>query len=568
MKPPEPSAGGEREAGRQRLTRRGDRDGILFSVDRLQEALRAHADQKWPKAYEAFSEVPQEEMGADDLSALAETTWWLGKLDESIAARKQAFEARDAVGDVPGAALEAFSLSLALGDKGEDAQASGWRSRAYTLTEDLPESLAAGYLLSMEADGAFHAGDPDGCIAKARATVAIGRKNNDPTLTAWATHLEGLGLIKRGEIEKGWSRLDESMLAVISTRLKPAWAGLMHCGMLLACEEFGDPRRGWQWVEATERWLGTVPGAVLYPGVCRIHKVRFMQMRGTWSAAEAEAHQACADLMGVHMFTVARGYYEIAEIKRLTGDYEAALEFYTKAHELGWDPQPGLAQLRLAQGRTDAAVAGLRRAIGQAKDRLVRAHLLPHQVDIALAAGDTDTAAEATEELSSIAAEYKSPEMSAASATARGSVLVTKGEAEPALIELKRAVTEWMHLDCLYETARARVLTADALRMVGDEDGASLELEAAHEVFTKLGADPDARRVADLIGHGQKRGGLSARELEVLRLVAAGRSNKEIATTLFISEHTVARHIQNIFTKLGVGSRSAATSLALKQGLA
>lgn len=537
-------------------------------MDALAKARQAHADQNWPEAYGAFDEVRVEKLGADDLSALAETTWWLGKLDESIAARKRAFEARSSEGDVSGAALEAFSLSLALGDKGEDAQASGWRSRAYTLTDDLPESVAAGYLLSMEADAAFHAGAPDECIEKAQATIEIGRKNNDVTLVAWATHLEGLGLIKRGDIEKGWSRLDESMVAVISTRLKPSWAGLMHCGMLLACEEFGDPRRGWQWVEATERWLGSVPGAVLYPGVCRVHKVKFMQMRGSWPEAEAEAHQACADLIGVHEFTAARGYYEIAEIKRLTGDFDAAQEFYTKAHRFGWDPQPGLARLRLAQGRTDAAVAGLRRAVGQTKDRLVRAHLLPHHVEIALAAGDIETASDAADELSRIAADYKSPEMSAAAATALGSVMVAKGEAESALIELKRAVNEWLHIDCLYETARARVLTAHALRIVGDDDGADFELEAARDVFTKLGAEPDVRRIAELIGTPQIFGGLSPREVEVLRLVASGRSNREIAAALFISENTVARHMQNIFTKLGVGSRSAATSLALKQGLA
>jgi ATP/maltotriose-dependent transcriptional regulator MalT len=537
-------------------------------VDTLAKARQAHADQNWPVAYEAFTTVPAEELDADDLSALADTTWWLGKLDESIAAREQAFDARSTSGDIAGAALEAFSLSLALGDKGEEAQASGWRSRVHTLTEDLPDSPAAGYLLSMEADNAFHAGAPDECIAKARATIEIGRRNNDPTLIAWATHLEGLGLIKRGDTEKGWSKLDESMVAVISTRLKPTWAGLMHCGMLLACEEFGDPRRGWQWVEATERWLGTVPGAVLYRGVCRIHKVRFMQMRGVWPAAEAEAHQACKDLMGVHVFTAARGYYEIAEIKRLTGDLNAALEFYSKAHELGWDPQPGLARLRLAQGRTDAAVAGLRRALGQAKDPLARAHLLPHQVDIALAAGQLDAAAEAADELSHIAADYKSPEMSAAAATALGAVMLAKGEPESALAELTRAVSEWMHLDCLYETARARVLTARALREVGDEDGAGLELEVARDVFLKLGAAPDVRRVTDQMGSATNTGGLSARELEVLKLVVTGRSNKEIAAALFISENTVARHMQNIFTKLGVSSRAAATSMALKQGLA
>ena len=541
---------------------------MLLFVGTLEEARRAHADQNWPEAYGALDALPIETLGPQDLSALAETTWWLGKLDESIAARKLAFEARYATGDIPGAALEAFSLSLALGDKGEDAQASGWRSRAYSLTEDHPDSLAAGYLLSMEADNAFHAGMPDECIEKARATVAIGQKNKDPTLIAWGTHLEGLGLIKRGDTDKGWARLDESMVEVISTRLKPTWAGLMHCGMLLACEEFGDPRRGWQWVEATERWLGTVPGAVLYPGVCRVHKVKFMQMRGSWREAEAEAHQACADLMGVHVYTAARGYYEIAEIKRLTGDFDAAFEFYTKAHELGWDPQPGLACLRLAQGRIEAAVAGLRRALGQAKDRLVRAHLLPHYVEVALATGDIETAMAGADELNEIAVEFKSPEMSAAAATAMGSALMAAGDADAALAHLNRAVTQWMHLDCLYETARARVLLAQALHAVGDEDGAMLELEAARDVFTTLGAEPDGRRVVELLGRPGKVAGLSPREVEVLRLVTAGRSNKEIAAQLFISENTVARHMQNIFTKLGVSSRSAATALALRQGIA
>lgn len=536
-------------------------------MDRIGEARRAHADQNWPEAYTAFGAVATEDFDADDLSALAETTWWLGRLDESIAARKRAFEARTAAGDIRGAALEAFSLSLALGDKGEEAQASGWRSRAYGLTEEHPDSVAAGYLLSMEADNAFHAGLPDDCIEKARATVTIGRKNEDATLIAWATHLEGLGLIKRGDIEKGWSKLDESMVAVISTRLKPTWAGLMHCGMLLACEEFGDPRRGWQWVEATERWLGTVPGAVLYPGVCRVHKVKFMQMRGSWPEAEAEAHQACADLIGVHVFTAARGYYEIAEIKRLTGDFDAAQEFYAKAHQLGWDPQPGLARLRLAQGRIDAAVAGLRRAVGQAKDRLVRAHFLPPQVEVALAAGDFETATASAKELSEIAADFKSPEMSAAAATSMGAVRLASGDADAALADLKRAVTEWLRIDCLYETARARVLSGQALRAVGDEDGATLELEAARDVFKKLGAGPDSRHVGELIGHPKNVSGLSPREVEVLRLVAAGRSNKDIAARLFISENTVARHVQNIFTKLDVSSRSAATSMALKQGL-
>lgn len=507
-------------------------------------------------------------LDADDLSALADAAWWLGKLDRSITVRERAYDARINSGDEAGAAFEAFALSLALGDKGADALASGWRARAYRLTEEAPDSLAAGYLLSMEAVAAFHAGDPADCIEKAAATIEIGKRNKDNTLVAWATHVEGLGLIKRGDVDKGWERLDESMIAVTTSRLKPMWAGLMHCGMLVACEEWGDPRRGWQWVEATERWLGTVPGAVLYPGVCRIHKVRIMQLRGTWSDAEAEARSACTDLSGVHSYSAGRGYYEIAEIKRMSGDYEAAHELYQQAHGLGCDPQPGLARLRLAQGRVDAAVAGLRRALDETQDPLLRASLLPHQIEVSLAAGDVTAAATAADELEALSAEYRSPIIVASALTGRGALLLAHGDARGAMSELRRAVTEWMHLDCLFEVARSRVLLAQALRLVGDDDGATFELDAALVTFERLGAGPDARGVRELLGTPGGGGGLSPREGEVLRLVAAGCSNKEIAAQLVISENTVARHMQNIFAKLGITSRAAAASVAIKQGLA
>lgn len=537
-------------------------------MDVLSEARRAHTQQDWPRAYELFSAFDVAALTAVDLSALADAAWWLGKLDDSVAARERAFTERAAAGDVPGAALEAFALSLALGDKGADAQASGWRARAYSLTEEQPDSPAAGYLLSMEAAAAFHSGAPDECIQKAALTREIGERNEDATLVAWATHLEGLGLVKKGEVKKGWDRLDESMIAVTTSRLKPVWSGLMYCGMLVACEEFGDPRRGWQWVEATERWVGTVPGAVLYPGVCRVHKVRIMQLRGTWIDAEEEARLACADLLEVHAYSAGRAYYEIAEIKRLTGDLDAAQELYKRAHGLGCDPQPGQARLRVAQGRIDAAVAGLRRVLDETTDPLLRAYLLPHQVDVALAAGDVQSATRACDELMALATSYGSPVMVASAASSRGAVLLAAGDERDALSHLRKAVSAWMHLDCAYEVARTRTLLGRALSAIGDQDGATLELEAALGLFEQLGARPDVALVRGLLGASDRSGGLSAREVEVLRLVAAGRSNKQIAAGLFISENTVARHLQNIFAKLGAASRTEATSIAMKQGLA
>ena len=339
----------------------------------------------------------------------------------------------------------------------------------------------------------------------------------------------------------------------------------MHCGMLVVRGVRGI-RRGWQWVEETERWLGTIPGAVFYPGVCRIHKVRIMQLRGTWSAAEAEAIQACSDLLAVHAYSAARGYYEIAEIKRLRANTTRPRSSTRRRISLVSILNP-VSRTALSQGRVDAAVAGIRRALGETSDPLLRASLLPHQIDIALAAGDVETATRAADELESLAAGYKSPLMVASAHAGRGAILLAKGDPDGGLSELRTAQRKWMHLDCMYEVARARALIADALGAIGDADGALLEREIAAELFEQLGAEPDARRVRDSLGTSGSPGGLSPRELEVLRLIASGSSNKQIASDLFISENTVARHIQNIFAKLNVASRSAATSYAMKQGL-
>jgi tetratricopeptide (TPR) repeat protein len=230
----------------------------------------------------------------------------------------------------------------------------------------------------------------------------IGQRSGNRTLISFALHCQGLGFLKQGHMARAWALLDESMIDAAAGRLHAVWAGRLHCGMIQLCEQLEDPRRGWQWIEATEQWLEGFPEAVLFPGVCRVHKARLMQQHGEWPDAEAEARRACDELREVHVYTTAQGYYERGEIKRLTGDYTAAEELFRQANQLGFNPQPGLARLRLAQGRTEAAIAGIRRALDETPDRLARGRLLPHHVDVSLGGGDFPTAAASADELDAI----------------------------------------------------------------------------------------------------------------------------------------------------------------------
>jgi ATP/maltotriose-dependent transcriptional regulator MalT len=338
--------------------------------------------------------------------------------------------------------------------------------------------------------------------------------------------------------------------------------------MISACEELGDLRRAGEWIDATARWSQHHPAA-MWPGICRVHRASLLQLRGDYPTAEREVRKACAELDGFHMGNVAAGFNELGEIRRRLGDLEGAEEAFARAESICGSQSAGLALLRLAQRRVDAATTIVTRLLdAQTWNELARGKLLPARVQIAVAAGDLESAANAADELERVAAAYKSPALHAAALSSRGRLQLAQGNSRDACVTLQRAVVEWTQLEVPYEVATAQLLLGQACRHCGDEDGARQSLERAAGIFDRLGAAIDSHQLSGLDAPTSLPAGLTDREAEVLCLVAAGRTNKEIATSLYLSERTVARHLSNIFTKIGVNSRTAAAAFAFEHQLA
>ena len=452
------------------------------------------------------------------------------------------------------------------------AQSGGWFQRAQQLVDEYGQDCPERGLLLVPRACAEMFGANDAAAALATFSVAgrTGERFADLDLIAFGLLGRGQGLIRLDQRAEGFALLDQAMIAVTAGELSPLVAGTVYCAVILECRRVSDLRRAAEWTSALKAWCDSDPDLVPYRGQCLVHRSEIMQLRGQWPEAMAEAARA-AELLArpPPQPAVGAAYYQQGELHRLRGEFGPAETAYREANRSGLDPQPGLALLRVAQGRAGDARTALARVLDETSDPMVRSALLPAYVEVALAAGLAGTARDAAEELSGIAAQRDLPALQGAAAYALGSVLLAEGDARGAGHELHRARQVWQELDAPYETARARVRFGLACRRLGDDDSAMLEFDAARGVFDALGAVPDRALLELAAGTPvpQGKGALSRREVEVLALVVAGRSNREIATALTVSEHTVRRHVQNIFAKIGVSSRAAATAFALRHDL-
>jgi DNA-binding CsgD family transcriptional regulator len=544
----------------------------VHAAAEIEQGRERYADRAWSDAYAALSGADREAaLPADDLELLATAAYMIGREHEYFSALERAHQAHLNAGRALRAARCALWLGINLAQRGEMGHAGGWLGRARRLVErEDRECVEQGYLLMPQMFQQEAMGDLSAAIATASEAAAIAERFGDADLLALADHSQGHLLICAGQVKEGLALLDESMVAVTAGELSPIVSGIVYCGVIIGCQAAFDLRRAQEWTAALAAWCREQPDMVAFTGRCLVHRTEILSLQGAWMEALEEARRAVGRCLEAQNRRAAgQAAYLKGDLHRLRGSFAAAEHAYREASGHGREPQPGLALLRLAQGNTHAASAAIQRALGETRDRPGRAALLPAVVEIALAAGDLEASRRACVELEEIAAHYEAGLLNAAVLFARGAADLAQGDPEAALVLLRRASQAWQELEAPYETARTRILIAQACIALGDEEAAIMEREAARAVFATLGAGPDIASIDAQAGRGGSREshGLTARELEVLRLVAAGQTNKSIAAELVLSERTVERHVSNIFAKLGVSSRAAATAFAYEHKL-
>jgi len=539
------------------------------ALNRGRDSLRSKA---WSAAFQHLTAADREApLGPEDLMPLAQVARLLGRNSHCTEFLARAHQAYLAQGHLQPAARCGFWLGFLAMLEGDTAQANSWVARSARLLDSQPECVEMGYLLIPSAMQEARSGDAKIAFQAFLRAADLGRRFGDADLTTMALQGQGRSLIRSGNLSQGIALLDEAMVSITAGEVSPMVAGGVYCSVIDACGEIFDLRRAREWTIALEKWCASEPDIVPYRGHCLIRRAELLQFHGAWPEAREQALLA-QQLMSQPNEKGGEGaaLYQLGELHRLRGEFEAAEDIYTQAARSNGDAHLGLARLRFAQGQLDASAAAVRRLAAETQKPGLRAHVLDASAEILLAVKDVAGAREAAEELSAIALRNDAVFLRALSSRATGAVLLAENDVRGALLLLRQSWLHWCELDAPYEAARVRVLLALACRAMGDDDAAEVEFSAARDTFEQLGARAELARVHALLGDKlpSSSGSLTAREREVLKLVAAGLTNRAIAQQLHISEKTVARHISNIFTKLDLSSRAAATAYAYQNDLA
>jgi len=470
---------------------------VAGGIEAGRDALARHA---WPEAYEHLASANAEApLDAENMEGLAKAAWWTGRPNESIEARERAYAAYVERGDKACAAFCALTLRRQYATKNAGSVAKGWLARAEQLLNEEPESTSTGYLEIARASGPWGSGDLDAALDHIDLAIRVASGFDDADLRAFATMYRGMILVDKGELEGGWALMEEVSASAAGGELGAYTTGAVFCNVISMCRDLADYRRGSEWADAAKRWCER-HAMTGFPGVCRIHRAEIMRLLGSWDEAEAEVRRACEELREFSPSQAAQAYHELGEVRLRMGDLEAAAAAFKQAHELGEDPQPGLALLRLAEGKTDAAAASIRRSLDEEGwNRLARARLLPFQAEIARAAADPATARAAADELAQIAGEYPTAAIRAGAEYASGLAHLVEANVGGAVKHLRRACQLWKEVDAPYEAATSAVALAEAHVAEGDREAAALELQTAISTFERLGASPAAARATEML---------------------------------------------------------------------
>ncbi len=474
----------------------------MDAIAELERGRESYATSGWRKAFESLSRADRAApLGAEDLELLARAAYMLGRDDDYLSGLQRAHQTHLDAGEVARAARCAFWIGHNLLFRGERGRASGWFSRGNRMLERVEEDcVERGYLLIPVWLEQMGSGDFRAAHLTAAEAAEIGERFGDRDLLWLARDDQGCALLKQGRVADGLRLVDEVLVAATAGELSPIVTGIVYCNTIAFCRDAYELRHAREWTDALARWCDAQPEMVAHNGLCLVHRAEIMQLRGAWDGALEEARRAAERFtQGVlNQLACGKAHYREGEIRRLWGEFSAAEDAYREASRCGVEPQPGLALLRLAQGNGDAAAAAIRRVVGETTLPLKRAALLPAYVEIMLAVGERERASAGCRELEELAERQASDALRAIAAHAQGAVALAQGDAEGGLVALRRAFVLWQELAAPYEVARVRVLMASACRALGDEDTATLELEAAREVFAGLRATPDLSSIGSI----------------------------------------------------------------------